>query len=446
MPETLSTAVAHADGIRRDVLAAAEAALLAAEPSALVRRKLKVQRNRLNVGGQSLDLDSFRRVVVVGGGKASALMAAAVERALGERIDDGLVIVPDYQRGLPRLRKVRFAKSTHPLPSGKGEGAVREMLRVLDGVGAGDLVVAVLSGGGSALMPYPLEGVSVKEMALTTDLLLKAGTDIRESNCVRKHLSRISGGRLVERANGADVLALLISDVVGDDLGSIASGPTTPDPTTFLDARRVLEDRGIWKKVPISVRRVIAAGVSGSVEETPKPGSRLFDRVNNLIVGSNADACSAAKRALESRGFRAALKTGVTGEARVVGRDLARLALSRRAHRWAVVWGGETTVTVAGKGVGGRNQEAALAAAIELEGSSGVALACFGTDGVDGPTDSAGAVVDGTTLGRGLRRGLDAAEFLRNSDSHTFFKALGDLIFTGPTGTNVNDVMIAAGG
>lgn len=442
----LREAIASAKGARKDVLVAAKAALEAADPSTLVGMQLKVRGGTLSAGSTSLNLDAFRRVVVVGGGKASGLMAAEVERILGDRLDEGLVVVPAYQKALPRLRRIRFARSTHPLPSEAGAKAVKKMLRVVDEVGPGDLVVVLLSGGGSALMPAPAEGVTVKELGRTTELLLKSGADIQEANCVRKHLSLIAGGRLVGRSKGADVLTLVISDVVGDDLSSIASGPTVPDPTTYSDAERVLENRGIWRRVPASVRRTIEAGVSGAIEETPKPGDPVFERVRNVVIGSNSGACSAAKRSLEGRGYEVVLRTEVAGESRTVGRELATLALSQGARRWAAVWGGETTVTVRGKGVGGRNQEAALSAAIELKGSSGVVLIIFGTDGVDGPTNAAGAIADSTTYQRGKRVGLDAGQFLEKNDSYSFFKAIGDLVVTGPTGTNVNDVMIAARG
>lgn len=429
---------------RKDVLAAIGAAMKAADPRALVRREVTLHGGMLRARNVAMYLDGFRKVVVVGGGKASGLMAVEVERLLGDRIDEGVVVVPAYQKGLPRLENIRFERSTHPLPSEAGARAARKMLKAMEGAGPRDLVIVLLSGGGSAMMPAPVAGVTVKELELTTDLLLKAGADIGETNCVRKHLSRIAGGRLVERAGGAEVLSLVISDVVGDDLSTVASGPTVPDPTTFAEARRILDARRIWLRVPGSVRAAISSGTSGLVEETPKPGSRAFKKVENLIIGSNADACEAARGSLESRGYRVALRTRVAGEARLVGMELAALATSGVGRRWGAVWGGETTVTVKGNGVGGRNQEAALAAAVGLSGSSGVVLAFVGTDGVDGPTSAAGAIADSTSFERGLRRGLEASRFLRDNDSHSYFKALGDLVVTGPTGTNVNDVMIAA--
>ena len=355
-----------------------------------------------------------------------------------------MVIVPDYQHHLPRLKSVRIVRSTHPLPSEKGAKAVRKMLDLLQGAGSRDLVIVLVSGGGSALMPSPFRGVTVDELQLTTNLLLKAGADIGETNCVRKHLSEIAGGRLIEKMNGARVLTLLISDVVGDDVSSVASGPTVPDPTTFSDAKRILKARSIWERIPLSVRRTVQEGVEGIISETPKPGDRVFSRVANVILGSNDVATAAASQVLSNRGYRVTRASSVTGEARDVGKKLASLARAESGSgRWAAVWGGETTVTVRGGGTGGRNQEVALAAAIELRGTSGITVVSFGTDGVDGPTRAAGAIADSTTFERARARGLDPLASLRDNDSHPFFRSLGDLVVTGPTGTNVNDVMIA---
>jgi glycerate 2-kinase len=444
MRRELAAAISRADGLKKDALCAVDASLRAADPASLVRNAITIDGRLLTVGGTVRDVGAYGRVVVLGGGKASGLMAAEVERILGERLDDGVVIVPEYQLTLPRLQKVKFVTSTHPLPSEVGARAVERMLAVLKGVRAGDLVVVLISGGGSALMPAPPKGVTVRELQSTTEMLLKAGADISEINCVRKHLSQIAGGRLAEKMNGADVLCLVISDVVGDDLSSIASGPTVPDPTTFSDAQGVLRARRVWERVPSSVRRTIEGGVHGYISETPKPGNPIFERVSNVLVGSNSVATSAAKSSLEALGFRVEVASSVTGEAKVVGKRLARLARGRGGRgRWAAVWGGETSVTVRGRGIGGRNQELALAAAIELRGSSGVAVAAFGTDGIDGTTRAAGAFADSTTFGRAKSIGLDPIRFLSDNDSNSFFTALGDLIVTGPTGTNVNDVMLA---
>ena len=340
MAGVLGQAIASADGMKRDALKAVDSALKASDPALLVRGAMRLEGDRLTAGRWSRALDDYRRVVVIGGGKASGLMAAEAERVLGDRLDRGLVIVPDYQRSLPPLRKVKFARSTHPLPSEKGARAVRRMLRALAGIDGDDLVVALMSGGGSALMPSPVEGVTVEELVRTTSLLLKAGAEIREINCVRKHLSQIAGGRLVEKTKGAEVLTLIISDVVGDDISSVASGPTVADPTSFPEARRIMEARSVWKEAPPSVRRAIQLGTEGKARETPKPGDPVFERVTNMVVGSNAVASSAAKASLEASGYRVTLVGSVTGEARVVGKRLARMVLAAPGPgRRAVVWG-----------------------------------------------------------------------------------------------------------
>ena len=448
MTPNLESTVSEARRERRDALLAVRACLRAADPRLMVRRAMKLEGGTVSVKGRRLDLDSFRRVLVIGGGKASGLMAVEVEHILGDWIYGGVVVVPEAQRFLPRLKKVAFAWSTHPVPTEKGVRATKKMLYALAGAGAQDLIICLISGGGSALMPLPVDGVSVHDLGETTKMLLRAGADIGEINCVRKHLSQVAGGRLAERTRGAEVLSLVVSDVVGDDLGTIASGPTAPDLTTYLEAMQTLKRRGIWDRVPAAVREVVQSGVDGELAETPKRGDVAFASGNNVLIGSNRIACTAARASLRRSGYRVPSFLGeVTGEAKVVGRRLARLARSEpRGRKWAAVWGGETTVKVRGKGIGGRNQELALAAAVGLRGAPETVVVSFGTDGIDGPTDAAGAVADSTTYRRGMSMGLDPEEFLENNDSYTFFKTLGDLIITGPTGTNVNDVMMALAG
>jgi glycerate-2-kinase len=444
----LTDAIDRARGARRNALLAAREALRAADPRKLVAGAVTLDGGSLTAGGRSYDLGAYPKVVLLGGGKASGLMAAEMERILGDRIDEGVVVVPDTQKALPKLERVRFEESTHPLPTEKGVLAVRRMLEVADRVGSGDLVLFLVSGGGSALMPLPVDGVSLEELRDTTGLLLKSGADIVEMNCVRKHLSQIAGGRLVERVRGAEVLSLIISDVVGDDLGSVASGPTVPDPTTFAMAREVMERHGIWENVPSAVRRTIQAGVSGAVGETPKPGGASFANVHNVLLGSNKVACTAAKASLEGAGYRVRFfLESVTGEAREVGKRLADLVRSGPGDgAWAAVAGGETTVTVRGPGKGGRNQELALSAAMALRDTSRTTVLSFATDGIDGTTDAAGAIADSTTYERARNRGLDPERFLEANDSYAFFEALGGLVVTGPTGTNVNDVTIVLKG
>ena len=402
------------------------------------------------VSDVSLDLTQFERILVIGGGKASAGMALEVERILGNKMLGGSVNIPVYTKPWPRSSRIEFNPATHPIPSEKGVRGVKKMLQLVDEPSRRDLVMCLISGGGSALMPFPAKGVRLSDKQQTTELLLKSGATIQETNTVRKHLSGIKGGRLAEKLFPSTVVSVIVSDVVGDDPESIASGPTVPDYTTFEDAFNVLQRHGLWHMVPKSVRYHISRGRRGGLEETPKSRSSVFRQVHNVIVGSSKVACEAAAKALRKRGYRPLiLSTRIQGEARDVGRILTGIVSDIRRNQIpfsppaALVAGGETTVTVHGKGRGGRNQELALASAFSLGSIPGVLFASIGTDGVDGPTDAAGAVVDGTTIERGLKMGLDAQGFLDANNSYPFFKKLGDLIVTGPTGTNVNDVMIA---
>lgn len=440
----LSALIAGARGGKRAALGAAADALEAVDPRVLVGKALRLRGGVLTVGGRRYDLASYESIYVLGGGKASGLMAAEVEALFGGRIERGAVIVPDYQPRLPKLEKTEILPSTHPLPTDMGVRSVNKMLEVAGMARERDLVICLISGGGSSLMPLPMDGVSLGDLRRTTDLLLGAGATIREVNCVRKHLSQVGGGRFLQRIRRAGVLSLIISDVVGDDPGSIASGPTAPDSSTYGEAVSILKRRGIWGKVPSSASALLGRGSRGAAEETPKPGAATFRDVRNVVVGSNATACQAAKRSLRKRGVViGSYRTGVVGEARRVGARLATLGKARNGgESWAAVWGGETTVTVSGKGRGGRNQEVALAAAMGLEGSSGVTALSLGTDGIDGPTEAAGAVVDSRTVAEAKKAEVDASGFLDDNDSYSFFKKVGGLLVTGPTGTNVSDLII----
>jgi len=436
-----------AEGRRRDALSAIMAALEGSDPRGLLRRTLTFEGGVLSVGERKYRLNTFRNLVVIGAGKASGLMAAELERILGERIEEGVVIIPENQSSIIHLKRIRLEKSSHPLPSRIGVLATRKALKTLDRVDKRDLVIFLFSGGGSSLMPLLAPGITMDELRGVTALLLSSGADIEEINCVRKHISQIAGGRLVERVSGAEAISLIVSDVVGNNPASVASGPTVPDPTTFRMARDVLERHRIWDSLPSSVSGTIRSGIAGRIRETPKPGNPAFARVHNSVIGSNSDACAAAQKALEGLGYHAEhLREPVTGEASLAGRTLADLAISNTSHgKWAVVAGGETTVTVSGKGKGGRNQELALSAALALEDERDITLVSFATDGIDGPTDAAGAIADTSTCSRARTLGLNPIQSLRSNDSNTFFGTLGDLIVTGPTGTNVNDVMIVLG-
>src|SRR5947208_863885 len=437
------------DKLHRDVLHAMNAALAAADPTTIVRKNLKLIGSVLHVGNLQYPLKDYRRILVIGGGKASGYMAEEIEKLLGDWITSGLVIIPDYLRPTPRSRRIRYHPATHPIPTRKGVEGVLAMLRLVDNISRDDLVIVVVSGGGSALMPLPVEGMNLGDEAKVTSLLLRSGASIEEINAVRKHLSQVKGGRLAERLYPATVLTLIISDVVGDKVDTIASGPTTPDPSTYRDVELVLKKYDLWFQIPENAQTIITHGLSGSIPETPKQKNKVFRRVQNVIVGNNRASCLAAASAMTNAGYRTqVLSIQITGEAREVGRIFGSIVRDIRdnslpfAPPAALIAGGETTVTVRGKGKGGRNQELALAAAVKISGSYGVVVGSFATDGIEGRTNAAGAVADGSTITRGLRLRMDPEEFLRNNDSYRYFSKLKDLVITGPTGTNVNDIAI----
>ncbi len=432
-----------ASSLRRQALRIFQSAVKAAAPGEAVERHLKIRREILLAGGHRYRLDAFRNVYVLGAGKAGARMAQAVEGLLGRRITAGLVNIRYGESA--RLRRVQLNECGHPVPDSNGELGAGRIAEIAGHAGPDDLVVCLVSGGASALLPLPAPPVTLAEKQETTRLLLHCGANIHEINCIRKHISLLKGGGLARLAYPATVLTLILSDVIGDDLDVIGSGPTVPDRTTFADAKAVFDKYAIWNKVPAGVRERFA----GNVSETPKPGDPIFARVQNLIVGSNRLAVDAAARQARSLGFRTiVLSTQLQGEAREVARVNAAIAQEIRATGHpvkppaCVISGGETTVTIHGTGVGGRNQEFALAAAMDIAGLKNVVLLSAGTDGADGPTDAAGAIAEGTTIARAQLKGLDASGMLANNDSYHFFEPLGDLIKTGPTGTNVADIQV----
>jgi hydroxypyruvate reductase len=433
--------------LRKDAAAIFRAALKAAGPEEAVRRHLRADGDTLIAGKRRYRLQDYRRVLVIGAGKAGAAMAKAVEGVLGRRIEGGLVNVK-YGH-VARLRRVELNESGHPVPDASGIRGAERIYGIASQASADDLVVCLISGGGSALMPLPAEGITLDQKQETTKLLLACGANIHEINAVRKHISRIKGGQLARAAAPAHVISLLLSDVIGDDLDVIGSGPTAPDASTFARAKEILEKYGIYDRVPAPVRERIERGLGGEVEDTPK----RLDNVQNLVVGSNLLAVDAAARAARELGYRTAvLSTFIEGETRDVARMhaaiLKEIARNGRPLRppACVITGGETTVTLRGEGKGGRNQEFVLAAAMDLAGMPGVTVLSGGTDGTDGPTGAAGAVADGQTIARAGRLGLNAQDFLSRNDSYNFFAPLEDLLMTGPTNTNVMDVRILLAG
>ncbi len=432
---------------QREARAIFRAALRAADPVAAVRRHLRLIGETLVAGGRQYGLRSFDRIWVVGAGKASAAMASAVEGLLGKRIAGGMVNVKDGHTA--RLRRIELNECGHPLPDERGVRGATRIAEIVREAGNRDLIICLISGGASALLPLPAPPITLEEKQTVTQMLLASGATIHEMNAVRKHLSAIKGGQLARLARPAKMISLLLSDVVGDQLDVIGSGPTAPDASTFADARSVLEKYGLGERVPAAVRYRIAAGVHGSLPETPKANDRAFRSTRNFIVGSNRLAVDAAEAKARQLGFEpVVLSTTMVGETREVARVHAAIAREvaasgRPAKRPAcLISGGETTVTLRGGGLGGRNQEFVLAAAIELAGSPGVVALSGGTDGTDGPTDAAGAIADGSTVAAAAAKGLDAQRYLDQNDSYHFFEAAGGLLMTGPTRTNVMDVRL----
>lgn len=432
-----------------------EAALTAADPTSAVTRMLHYDDDAgtLAVGNTRYDLNSIENVYVVGAGKAGATMAQAVEAVLGERIAGGLVITK-YSHTQPTER-VELRDAAHPVPDDAGVAATQDLLALLDEAGSNDLVLTLISGGGSALLVAPAEHLMLADLQETTDVLLGSGATINELNTVRKHLSAVKGGRLAQRASPAHVVSLILSDVVGSPLDVIASGPTSPDSTTFRDAVDVLARYDLTTQVPAAVRTHLEQGVHGDIVETPGSQDPVFTQVQNVIIASNVQAAEAAVQAAEEAGYNALLLTTfLEGEAREVGVVLAGIARELatygrpRSLPACIVLGGETTVTIRGTGTGGRNQEMALSAALHVEGVPNAVIATLATDGGDGPTDAAGAIVDGQTALRAREQNVDVADALARNDSYTALDALNLLHRTGPTGTNVNDlafVIVGAG-
>jgi glycerate 2-kinase len=433
--------------MREDALGIFHSALEAVDPIGAIHSHVSMDNGSLVVSGTRLELDDYDRIWVVGAGKGTAPMAQAMEELLDERIFEGAIVVKDGH-GLP-LKRVRVHEASHPVPDQRGVQGGEDILSLVKRTKERDLVISLLSGGGSALLVAPAQGVTLKDKQEVTRLLLACGATIHEINAVRKHLSRIKGGGLARSAHPAKVVSLILSDVIGDDLDVIASGPVVPDPSTFHQAEAVLKRHGIWEEVPKSVRGRIEKGVNGDIEETAKPEDKSFRNDITVLVGTNLQALEAAKKKAELQGYRSLILSAmVEGETREAAKMHAGIAKEIIASGHpipppaCVLFGGETTVTLQGKGKGGRNMEFALASALALEGEEYVVVLSGGTDGTDGPTDAAGAIVDGETVARARSQGLDPLDHLRRNDSYPLFQSLGDLVITGPTRTNVMDVCI----
>ena len=421
---------------RQAARAVFDAALQAADVHPLVRRALGDVR-----------LSDAGRVRVVGAGKASGAMAAAAESALGDRIVDGLVVVKDGYRA--DTRRVRLVEAGHPVPDARGEAAAREIRAIAEGAGADDLLLVLVSGGGSALAPAPAPPITLADKQAMTRLMLAAGAAINQLNAVRKHCSLLKGGQLARAAAPARVHALLLSDVIGDPLDVVASGPTVPDASTFAEALAILERFDLRSRTPASIVNRLERGARGDIPETPKPDDPIFRHVTNTVIGNNRLVVDAAADTAVRLGYGPYVLTrSLEGEAREVAARLVALARQIRdgdgpvAAPACVIAAGETTVTVRGRGLGGRCQEFALAAALELDGGEGVVALAAGTDGTDGPTDAAGGIADGGSARRVRELGHDPRARLDDNDSNPVLAALGDLVVTGPTNTNLLDLYL----
>lgn len=434
--------------VRQKITAVLEAALAAVDPYGAVLHVLQRQGDMLTVGDQQqYKLAQFRRIFVIGAGKAGAPMTQAVEQVLGDQITDGLVVVKTDHSG--PTQQVAIAEASHPMPDEAGVAAGQQILALAREAGPDDLVIALLSGGGSALLVAPAEGLTLADKQGMTNALLACGATINEINCLRKHCSAVKGGQLARAVAPATLITLALSDVIGSPLDVIASGPTVPDASTWADAWAVVEKYDLTEKLPPAVVARLRAGLAGEVADTPKTADPAFAKTQNIIVADNRVAAVAALAKAQEQGYNALLLTTyVEGEAAQVAKVAVALAKEIRASGQPIsapaclILGGETTVTLgANPGRGGRNQELALAAALALQTTPDVTIVSLATDGTDGPTDSAGGMADSATVARGEAAGLNAADHLRRHDAYPFLQATNDLLFSGPTQTNVNDLI-----
>jgi glycerate 2-kinase len=439
--------VEHRDKLRDDLQTIFQAALTAVDPGEAMRTHVRRAGDRLHIADHTYDLRQYDTVSVIGVGKAGAAMTRAIEELLGDRLRSGHVIVK-YGHGGP-VTRVTLHEAGHPIPDEAGVRATRTLIDFVCGRGPRDLVICLISGGGSALSPAPIDAITLAEKQAVTRLLLACGATIHEINALRKHISHIKGGQLARLAFPATLITLVLSDVVGDALDVIASGPTVPDSSTFADCLEILRKYKLLDNIPASIRRHLEAGFSGTVPETPKPGEAVFARTQTVIIGRNLQALEAASHQATVLGYQPLiLSSAIEGETREVAKVHAGIAKEVLAsgHPIAapacILSGGETTVTLRGQGKGGRNQEFALALALDIHNMPGIAVLSGGTDGTDGPTDAAGAVADWTTCARAEQHGLHPCQALENNDAYPFFAHLSDLLISGPTQTNVMDVRI----
>ena len=437
--------------LRQDAIDIFKAGLKAVDPRTAVKKYMKREGQTLIVDEKKYDLNQFDRIYVVGGGKAGASMASAVEEILGNLVTEGIVNVKYGYTA--KLNKIRINEADHPVPDEAGSRGAEEIVKIVGNTQENDLLICLISGGGSALLPLPVHGISLNEKREVTKKLLACGANISEINAVRKHMSGVKGGQLARFSYPATLITLILSDVIGNYLDVIASGPTVPDSSTFEDAKEIMERYKIWNTIPDTVKNHFEKGIGGNIPETPKAGENIFSKTQNVIVGSNIQAVMAAREKAGKLGYNTmVLSSFIEGETKDVARVHAAIAkeilqsgnpVSTPA---CVISGGETTVTIRGKGKGGRNQEFCLAAAIDIAGLDSVVILSGGTDGTDGPTDAAGAICDGQTIERALAKKIKAMDYLMDNNAYPFFKELDDLLITGPTNTNVMDLRLVLTG
>ena len=431
--------------LRQDAREIFTAALTAADAAKAVSRHLKVAGDAIDIAGRLYSLRSYKRLFVIGAGKGSALMCRALVELIGDWLYGGTIIAK-YGYSVA-IKKITIIEAGHPIPDENGLRATERIVRLLRQTTSDDLVINLISGGGSALLCSPADGISFHEKQEITRRLLSCGAPIGEINAIRKHISKVKGGRLARLAHPSTLISLILSDVVGDSISDIASGPTAPDPSTFSQCQVILDSYKL-RTENVSIARFIDKGSAGEIEETPKPGDPIFNNVMNVVVGSNRLAVIAAKEQAERLGYSVKVIDKLAeGEATELA--VAHAAIVKKIYHSGtvrrpacVISGGEATVTLRGDGLGGRNQEFALATALEIDGLDGVVALIGGTDGSDGPTEAAGGIVDGGTVRRGETKGLDARGFLSRNDSYHYLKATDDLLLTGPTFTNVMDLRL----
>ncbi len=421
------------------------AAVESVKPDKLIRKSIAYSGKELVINNQVFDLSAVQNIYLTGAGKASGLMAQALELVLGSSITGGH-IVTKYGHSVP-LQFIGVSEAGHPVPDENGLKGTQQMIEFAKKAGENDLLICLISGGGSALLTDVPEGCTLADLASMNDLLLKSGADIGEINCVRKHLSAIKGGQLAKMASPAIVISLILSDVIGDPLDVIASGPTAPDESTFADAATVLNRYRLTSEVAPAILKIINEGVQGKRSETLKKDDPVVNQINNFLIGNNKLALQAAKSKAENLGFYAQIETStLSGNVEDTASMLVETAIKyqneHKSRKTCLLFGGEPTVKISGHGLGGRNQHLALLCAKLLHSRAGITILSGGTDGTDGPTDAAGAVVDNQTFSNGKIRHLDMNQYLQNCDSYHFFNQEGGLVTTGPTQTNVMDIII----